>query len=78
MRCSNEGCRQHKQYDAEASPTHQHIGYALDVMFGTGELNGEVNQDNVFVGDLEVKLQDFAEIIEETGSVFLNVRIVRK
>jgi cathepsin D len=42
-KCQNEGCRQHKQYDAKSSPTYRHVGYALDVMFGTGELNGEVN-----------------------------------
>lgn len=41
-------------------------------MFGTGELNGEVNQDAVYLGGIEVEDQDFAEIVQETGSVFEN------
>lgn len=39
-------------------------------MFGTGELNGEVNADNVWVGGIEVDSQDFAEITQENGAVF--------
>lgn len=61
-KCKEVGCKNHKQYDGSKSSTYQPVGYALDVMFGTGELNGEVNSDNVWVGGIEIDTQDFAEI----------------
>ena len=46
------------------------MGYALNVQFGTGDLNGEINSDVVKLGEIEVEDQNIAEIIEENGAVF--------
>jgi hypothetical protein len=40
------------------------------VEFGTGELKGEVNEDSVFIGGLQVDHQAFSEITKEMGQVF--------
>lgn len=39
-------------------------------MISTGELNGQVNSDNIWVGGIPVDTQDFAEIVQENGAVF--------
>ena len=54
-RCQDQGCKDHKQYNSRDSKTFQKVGYSLDVMFGTGELSGEVNSDTVWVGGIEVQ-----------------------
>jgi len=41
-RCNDYGCKNHKQYDGSKSASYEHLGYDLDVEFGTGELMGEV------------------------------------
>ncbi|CAD8091839.1 unnamed protein product [Paramecium sonneborni] len=70
IKCKNEGCKQHTQY--KPSFRANHLGYALNVQFGTGDLNGEINSDIVKLGEIEVEDQNIAEIIEENGSVFQN------
>jgi cathepsin D len=46
------------------------LGYDLDVEFGTGELIGEINSDDVYVGGVKIDSQDFSEIVQENGDVF--------
>ncbi|CAD8180988.1 unnamed protein product [Paramecium octaurelia] len=70
VKCKNEGCKQHTQY--KPSFRSKHLGYALNVQFGTGDLNGEVNSDVVKLGEIEVEDQNIAEIVEENGAVFQN------
>lgn len=69
-KCEDVGCKNHKQYDGSLSDTYKHVGLNLDVEFGTGELQGEVNQDTVFMGPVQVDSQAFAEITSESGAVF--------
>lgn len=52
-KCKNEGCKQHTQY--KPSLRSKHLGYALNVQFGTGDLNGEINSDVVKLGEIEVE-----------------------
>jgi cathepsin D len=69
-RCKDYGCKNHKQYDSSKSSTYKHLGYDLDVEFGTGELMGEINADDVYVGGVKIDSQDFSEIVQENGDVF--------
>lgn len=52
--CDAPGCKNHKQYDHRKSKNFNEVGLELDVQFGTGELEGEINEDTVYVGGLEV------------------------
>lgn len=74
-RCNDEGCLAHKQYDYSNSKKFKKVGFKLDVQFGTGQLSGMINEDSVFFGGVEVFNQDFAEITEELGQVFVTVRL---
>ncbi|CAD8170289.1 unnamed protein product [Paramecium pentaurelia] len=69
-RCNDYGCKNHKQYDGSKSATYEHLGYDLDVEFGTGELMGEINADTAYVGGVKIAKQEFAEIVRENGDVF--------
>ncbi|CAD8044662.1 unnamed protein product [Paramecium primaurelia] len=69
-RCNDYGCKNHKQYDGQKSLTYEHLGYDLDVEFGTGELMGEINADTAYVGNVMIRKQEFAEIVRENGDVF--------
>ncbi|CAD8132993.1 unnamed protein product [Paramecium octaurelia] len=69
-RCNDYGCKNHKQYDGQKSLTYEHLGYDLDVEFGTGELMGEINADTAYVGNVQIRKQEFAEIVRENGDVF--------
>ncbi|CAD8135397.1 unnamed protein product [Paramecium pentaurelia] len=69
-RCHDYGCKNHKQYDGQKSLTYEHLGYDLDVEFGTGELMGEINADTAYIGNVKIRKQEFAEIVRENGDVF--------
>ncbi len=72
-RCHDEGCLNHKQYDYTLSQNYKKIGFKLDVQFGTGQLSGVINEDSVYFGGVEVANQDFAEITDELGYIFVTV-----
>lgn len=72
-KCQDEGCLAHKQYDSDQSKTFKKVGFKLDVQFGTGQLSGIINEDSVYFGQIQVENQDFAEITEEIGQVFVSV-----
>ena len=76
-KCQDEGCIAHKQYDPSESETYKKIGFKLDVQFGTGQLSGVINEDSVYLGGIEVASQDFAEITNEIGAVFVTVRKIQ-
>ena len=42
------------------------------MQFGTGELEGEINEDTVYMGGVKIENQGFAEIVQESGPVFEN------
>jgi cathepsin D len=71
--CTDEGCTSHKQYKSSDSKTFKQLGYGLDVEFGTGELLGEINADNVYIAGVQVDSQNFAEITHEIGDIFADV-----
>jgi len=69
-RCNDAGCKNHKQCDGSKFKTYKEIGDDLDVQFGTGELQGLINADEVYLGNVQVHGQNFAEIVHEIGSIF--------
>jgi cathepsin D len=75
-KCNDPGCLNHKRYDSSNSPTYNRMGLELDVEFGTGELEGEINQDTVYFGGVEVQSQGFSEIMKENGEIFAEVKII--
>ena len=68
--CKAESCKNHISYNREKSKLFKRLGLGLQVTFGTGVVLGEVNQDIVHIGDIEIKKQQFAEILNESGDVF--------
>jgi saccharopepsin len=60
----------HSKYDHSASSTYKKNGSHFEIRYGSGELEGYVSQDTLFIGDLEVKHQDFAEATSEPGLAF--------
>jgi len=67
------GCLNHKQYETKKYPAYKEIGYHLDVAFGTGELLGEINSDDVYIAGVQVQDQKIAEISHQIGDVFVHV-----
>lgn len=71
--CSFPHCVENKQYDATKSNTFEKLGKPLEVQFGSGSLVGEINADNVWLGDIKIEKQPFAMIREEYGASFMSV-----
>ncbi|KAK3941357.1 vacuolar protease [Diplogelasinospora grovesii] len=68
--CGSIACYLHKKYDSSASSTHQKNGSSFEITYGSGSLSGFVSNDNVRIGDIEIKGQDFAEATSEPGLAF--------
>ena len=75
IQCIDAGCISRKRYDHFTSPNFLELGLELNVQFGTGELYGEINTDHIYIGGVCVKNQDFAEIKQERGDVFIDVKL---
>ncbi|KAK1920970.1 aspartic peptidase domain-containing protein [Papiliotrema laurentii] len=68
--CSSIACFLHNKYDSSASSTYKANGSEFAIRYGSGSLEGFVSQDNVVIGDLAIKHQDFAEATKEPGLAF--------
>jgi saccharopepsin len=68
--CSSIACYLHNKYDSSASSTYKKNGSEFDIRYGSGSLSGFVSQDNLKIGDLLIKRQDFAEATSEPGLAF--------
>lgn len=64
-------CYLHSKYKSSASSTYKKNGKSADIHYGTGAISGFFSQDNVKVGDLVVKKQEFIEATREPGITFL-------
>ena len=60
----------HNKYNSSASSTYKKNGSEFDIRYGSGSLSGFVSQDNLKIGDLSIKRQDFAEATSEPGLAF--------
>jgi len=68
--CKSYSCSSHKSYSRANSSTFKKVGLAVDVTFGTGQIQGEINSDTFTLGNIVIPDQKFGEILEEIGDVF--------
>ncbi|TGJ81865.1 hypothetical protein E0Z10_g6883 [Xylaria hypoxylon] len=68
--CGSIACFLHSKYDSSSSSTYKKNGTEFEIRYGSGSLSGFVSQDDVTVGDLKIKGQDFAEATNEPGLAF--------
>jgi len=69
-RCSSIACFLHAKYDAKASSTYKANGTEFKIQYGSGSLEGVISNDVMSIGDLTIKMQDFAESTVEPGLAF--------
>ncbi len=68
--CDDDSCLEHASYDHNRSSDYKTLGYYLEVQFGTGGLNGQINEDSVSLGGVQIKNQPVGEITDQIGQVF--------
>ncbi|KAI0098172.1 aspartic peptidase domain-containing protein [Nemania sp. FL0031] len=68
--CGSIACFLHSKYDSSSSSTYKKNGTEFEIRYGSGSLSGFVSQDDVTIGDLKIKAQDFAEATSEPGLAF--------
>ncbi|KAL3345586.1 hypothetical protein AABB24_024513 [Solanum stoloniferum] len=64
-------CLFHSKYKSSQSSTYKKNGTSGAIHYGTGAISGFFSQDNVKVGDLVVKNQEFIEATREPSVTFL-------
>lgn len=64
-------CFLHSKYASSQSSTYKSNGKHAEIHYGTGEIAGFFSQDDIKVGDLVVKNQEFIEATSEPGVTFL-------
>ncbi|POY70891.1 hypothetical protein BMF94_6068 [Rhodotorula taiwanensis] len=68
--CSSIACFLHAKYDSSASSTYKANGTEFKIQYGTGSLEGFIDNDVVQMAGLKIKGQDFAESTVEPGLTF--------
>lgn len=68
--CTSIACFLHSKYDGSASSTYRANGSSFEIQYGSGSMQGFVSNDNLQIGDLKIKHQDFAEATSEPGLAF--------
>jgi saccharopepsin len=68
--CGSIACYLHSTYDSSSSSTYKANGSEFEIHYGSGSLTGFISNDDVTIGDLKIKGQDFAEATEEPGLAF--------
>ncbi|KAL6186174.1 hypothetical protein ACLB2K_042295 [Fragaria x ananassa] len=68
------GCYFHSKYRATMSSTYTKIGIHCKIPYGSGSVSGYFSGDNVKVGDIIVKDQEFVEVTREGFVAFLAER----
>ncbi|XP_047330224.1 aspartic proteinase A1-like [Impatiens glandulifera] len=64
-------CYYHSKYNAGRSRTYKVKGTYAEIHYGSGSIVGKFSQDNVLVGGLTIKNQDFLEVTKLSGNVFV-------
>ncbi|XP_028797167.1 cyprosin [Neltuma alba] len=64
-------CYLHSRYKSSLSRSYNKNGTSAEIHYGTGAISGFFSQDNVRLGDLIVKNQDFIEATREPSITFL-------
>ncbi|KAL7271545.1 aspartic proteinase precursor [Rhizina undulata] len=68
--CGSIACYLHQKYDSSASKTFKSNGTSFEIRYGSGSLSGFVSSDDVTIGDMTIKSQNFAEATSEPGLAF--------
>lgn len=68
--CGSIACYLHTKYDSSASRTYKKNGTDFAIQYGSGAVKGFISTDDLTIGDLTVKKQDFGETTEEPGLAF--------
>ncbi|KAF9438161.1 Vacuolar protease A [Entomortierella beljakovae] len=68
--CGSIACYLHRRFDSGKSSTFQPNGTEFAIQYGSGSLEGIISNDNLEVGGLVVKRQDFGESVKEPGLAF--------
>lgn len=64
-------CYLHSKYKSSESSSYKKNGKSADIHYGSGAIAGFFSQDNVKVGDLVIKKQEFIEATKEPGLTFV-------
>ncbi|KAL6573831.1 hypothetical protein OROHE_001373 [Orobanche hederae] len=64
-------CYFHSKYKSSQSSTYKKNGKSAAIRYGTGAISGFFSEDDVIIGDLVVKGQEFIEATREPGITFL-------
>lgn len=67
-------CYFHSKYRATISSTYTKIGIPCKIPYGSGSISGYFSEDNVKVGDIIVKDQEFVEVTREGFLAFVAAR----
>uniref|UniRef100_A0A9I9D7F6 Aspartic proteinase-like n=1 Tax=Cucumis melo TaxID=3656 RepID=A0A9I9D7F6_CUCME len=70
-KCFSVACLLHSKYKSKRSSTYKKNGKPASIKYGTGAISGYFSEDNVKVGDLIVKKQDFIEATREPSLTFV-------
>ncbi len=62
-------CQSHARYNATWSSTFEKNGSQFSTEYGTGGVSGHISQDTLWVGDLQIEHQLFAEVTHEDSLI---------
>ena len=68
--CGSIACYLHSKYDSSASSTYEKNGTSFEIKYGSGSVSGYISQDEISIGDLKIRGQDFGEATSEPGLAF--------
>ncbi|KAF9928675.1 Vacuolar protease A [Linnemannia zychae] len=68
--CNSIACFLHRRFDSNKSSTFKSNGTEFGIQYGSGSLEGIISNDNVEVGGVVIKHQDFGESVKEPGLAF--------
>ena len=63
--CNSTACRGHAKYDATVSSTFEKNGSWFSTEYGTGGVSGNISRDTLWIGELPIEHQLFAEVTYE-------------
>lgn len=63
----DDSCGRHSKYDSTASNTYAANGTEFNIMYGSGPVSGFQSFDDLNMGGLVVKQQEFAEVTDASG-----------
>lgn len=73
-RCISPSCLIQKTFDSSRSLHYSKLDERVEVEFGSGTIEGSFCKDDVTVGPITIKNQEFGEIEKEEGSIFSKLK----